>query len=145
MQTSPWSTGVTRCWGSSTYFWSTDDSAGDWYGSNSPASIALPRNVLSIPNSTSPCGRFLVRIAVLTTLPVSPFLSTLTVMPVFFVKSASVFLDSANESYVTSVTVFDVTAVDDADGVAADDVSASLPQPANARARADAVTTAPSE
>src|SRR6478609_5817775 len=113
---------------------------GDVYGSKMPASSALLRNVLSTPKSTSPCGRFLVRIAVLTTLPASPFLSTLTVIPVFLVKSARVFLDSANESYVTSVTVFEVTAVDDGE---ADDEDAvgdvSLPHPVRATATAAAV------
>src|SRR6478735_10919105 len=121
MHTSPWSTGVTRCSLSSTYFGSMSASAGDVYGSKIPASSALLRNVLSMPKSTSPCGRFLVRIAVLTTLPASPFLSTLTVMPVCLVKSASVFFESANESYVTRVTVLEVTAVDDGEAEGAAD------------------------
>src|SRR6478609_7024294 len=117
---------------------------GGAYASKRPASSPLLRNVLSIPYRTSPCGRFLVGIAVLTTLPVSPFLSTLTVIPVFFVKSARVFLESANESYVTSVTVFEVTAVDD--GEADDDEAVgdeSLPHAERATATAVGVRTAP--
>jgi hypothetical protein len=70
------------------------------YDSNTLASTALERNVLSTPNITSPSGLPAVSTALETIVPVSPALSTLTLTPVDAVNSVSstLFRSSAQES-----------------------------------------------
>src|SRR3954447_4215045 len=107
MHTSPWSTGVSRCDGSSWYSSGTPSSAAGAYFSNTPASSARERKVLSTPKNTSPIGFDLVRITWLSAAPASPDCRTLTLTPVCFVKAASTDFDTAKESWVTSVIVGD--------------------------------------
>src|ERR1700759_5054384 len=107
MHTSPWSTGVSRCDGSSWYSVGTVASALGVYAANTPAASARERNVLSTPKNTSPIGFDLVRITWLSAAPASPDCRIFTLMPVCFVKAASTGFDTANESWVTSVVVVD--------------------------------------
>ena len=61
----------------------------DWYGVKTFPSTARESSVLSTPQSTSPSGRPAVRMALLTSVPASPLLATLTAMPVSLVNWAS--------------------------------------------------------
>src|SRR4051812_21091857 len=127
MHTSPWSTGVRRCDGSSWNSSGTFDNAAGAYLSNTPASSARERNVLSTPKNTSPIGFDLVRITWLSAAPASPDCRTFTVMPVRFVNAASTDLDTAKESWVTRVMVVDGAAAATATVAgAASSVSAQL-------------------
>src|SRR3954469_17629575 len=70
-----------------------------------PAASARLRNVLSTPKKASPSGASLVSTAWFRAAPASAFFRTFTVMPVCFVKSRSTDFETANESWVTRVTV----------------------------------------
>src|SRR6478752_6646199 len=112
MHTSPWSTGVRWCDGSSWYAAGTVESAGERYSANTPAWSARLRNVLSTPKKTSPIGFDLVRITWLSAAPASPACSTFTWMPVRSSNPRSTRFETANESWVTKVIVV-VDAADD--------------------------------
>jgi hypothetical protein len=70
----------------------------DLYGVKMSAASARSSSVLSMPHRASPSGRSLVRMALLSTSPVSPLVRTFTVKPVFAVNAARVSFGSVNES-----------------------------------------------
>src|SRR4029078_11409164 len=112
MHTSPWSTGVRWCDGSSWYAAGTVESSGERYSANTPDCSARLRNVLSTPKKTSPIGFDLVRITWLSAAPASPACTTFTWMPVRSSNACSTRFETANESWVTNVIVV-VDAADD--------------------------------
>jgi hypothetical protein len=67
--------------------------------------------VLSTPKNASPMGFDLVRITWLSAAPASPDWRIFTLMPDCFVNAASTDFETANESWVTSVTVVEGAAV----------------------------------
>ena len=98
--------------------------------------------MLSTPKSTSPSGLPAVSAALLTTSPASPVLTSVIVMPVRAVKSASRDFVSAKESCVMSVTV--VGANDEGTVLGAGAVAVAVLVPvadAHALSRAAAPTT----
>src|SRR5680860_331411 len=69
------------------------------------ASAARLRKVLSTPKITSPSGSSAVRIAWFSVAPASPAGSTFTFTPVSAVNASSTSSETANESWVTSVSL----------------------------------------